>query len=297
MGRTVSEPENQLSLKIADQNITFNSLAEFEFALSGRTDVPSRKIAELVALTPAELKSEAQSIKAVEQMFVDVLAKSIDEPGSVSQLLRDIDVHVFSQDHNWRDLMRSLNDKDETYDDLRRIALVKYMQYLRSRQDIIKQTYAVKKQEASGQSGDAPASRPVDGEPPGVKDTVIFDTAVMEVDSDATRDFSRIPKGEAIHLNLGENEILPIRLSKHPFRLVRDEGFRMVDDQERSHELQFGKNIVGRDSVCNVVLDSDYRDVSRVHLMLELSDENRLRLTDLSSHGTYIPRRFFHIPE
>lgn len=282
-----SEP---LSLEIGEQKITFHSLSEFEFAMSGRTDVPSRKIAELVALTGAELKKEAKAIKAVEQMFVDVLAKSIDEPGTISELLRQIDVHVFSQDHHWRDLMRSLNEKTTDYDDLRRIALVKYMQYLRSRQDVIKQTYAVKKRESRASTSNTSATN--DKNMSGMRDTVIFDTVVAEQDKDTTRDFTRLPKGESVHLKLHPQEIVPLRLSKHAFHIVHDENLRLIDDHEQAHPLKRGKNVVGRDSICNIVLDSAYRDISRVHLMIEVSSEDTVRITDLSSHGTYVPRRF-----
>ena len=286
----MSAPEQNLSLEIGEQTITFNSLGEFEFAMSGRTDVPSRKIAELVALTGDELKKEAKAIKAVEQMFVDVLAKSIDEPGTISDLLRQIDVHVFSQDHHWRDLMRSLNDQGEQYDDLRRIALVKYMQYLRSRQDVIKQTYAVKKRE--NRANNSATSNTNESNPADMRDTVIFDTVVAEQDKDQTRDFTRLPKGESVHLMLHPREIVPLRLSKHAFHLVHDDSLKLIDDHEQAHELKRGKNVVGRDNVCNIVLDSVYRDVSRVHLMIEVSAEDNVAITDLSSHGTYVPRRF-----
>lgn len=280
-----------LSLEIGDQTITFNSLGEFEFALSGRTDVPSRKIAELVALTRPELKKEAKAIKAVEQMFVDVLAKSIDEPGTIADLMREIDVHVFSQDHQWRDLMRSLNEQTTEYDDLRRIALVKYMQYLRSRQDVIKQTYAVKKRES--RPGDTKDNSQVNEKiPAAMRDTVIFDTVVVEQDADRTKDFTRLPKGESVHLKLNPSEMIPLRLSKHAFHLVHDSAIKLVDDQNETYMLKRGKNVVGRDGVCNIVLDSVYRDVSRVHLMLEVSEQDMIRITDLSSHGTYVPRRF-----
>lgn len=286
----MSSTSDSLSLEVGEQTITFNSLGEFEFALSGRTDVPSRKIAELVALTGAELKKEAKAIKAVEQMFVDVLAKSIDEPGTISELMREIDVHVFSQDHKWRDLMRSLNEKPTDYDDLRRIALVKYMQYLRSRQDVIKQTYAVKKRD--GRASDTKERSQANEKASGLRDTVIFDTVVAAQDVDTTRDFTRLPKGESVHLKLNPKEIVPLRLSKHAFHLVYDTALKLVDDQNESHPLQLGKNIVGRDSVCNIVLDSIYRDVSRVHMMVEVSQQDDVRITDLSSHGTYVPRRF-----
>ena len=102
-----------LSLEVGGQTISFSTLAEVEFALSGRTDVPAKKIAEMVGLTLQELRTEAKAIKNVEQQFVEVLSKSIEEPGSITKYLEQLDAHVFSQDHHWRDIMRSLSNKDK----------------------------------------------------------------------------------------------------------------------------------------------------------------------------------------
>lgn len=292
-----------LTLEIAGQEISFSTLAEVEFALSGRTDVPAKKIAEMVGLTPQELKKEAKAIKNVEQQFVEILSRSIEEPGSIAKYLRDVDVHVFSQDHHWRDIMRSLDQKDQSYDELRRVALVKYMQYLRSRQDVIKQTYKVKKRERElleEQHGDTttredPAAEG-DGEEaaiPGLKDTVIFDTVIIEQQADKTSEFSRLPKGEAVNISLGPGQRVNMRLSKHSFQLANDSGsYAIIDDQDREYPLQDGKNIIGRDSVCNVVVDNVYRDVSRIHSIIEPLGDNQVRFTDLSSHGTFLPHRY-----
>lgn len=290
-----------LTLDVAGQEISFSTLAEVEFALSGRTDVPAKKIAEMVGLTLQELKKEAKAIKNVEQQFVEVLSRSIEEPGSITEYLRNMDVHVFSQDHHWRDIMRSLNDKDASYDELRRVALVKYMQYLRSRQDVIKQTYKIKKRERQlleGHSGDIDskenaAARDEDSGIPGLRDTVIFDSVIIEQQADKTSEFSRLPKGEAINIDLGAGQKVNVRFSKHAFQFANDGGsYAIIDDQERQYPLQEGKNIVGRDSVCNVVVDNIYRDVSRIHLIIEPLDDGKVRFTDLSSHGTFLPHRF-----
>jgi len=34
------------------------------------------------------------------------------------------------------------------------------------------------------------------------------------------------------------------------------------------------------------------RDISRMHMVIEEADTNTLYLTDLSSHGTYIPAKY-----
>jgi len=291
-----------LSLDIAGQEISFSTLAEVDFALSGRTDVPAKKIAEMVGLTLQDLRKEAKAIKNIEQQFVEVLSRSIEEPGSITKYLQNLDVHVFSQDHHWRDIMRSLDEKDQGYDELRRIALVKYMQYLRSRQDVIKQTYKVKKRERQlleGQLGDtgsgdnAARSDSEDSGISGLKDTIIFDSVIIEQQEDKTSEFSRLPKGEAVNFNLGPGQRVNVRFSKHAFQLSNDSGtYTVIDDQNREHPLQEGKNIIGRDSVCNVVVDNVYRDVSRIHLIIEPLENNQVRFTDLSSHGTFLPRRY-----
>ena len=285
-----------LTLHIAGQGVSFSTTAEFEFALAGRTDVPTKKLTELIGLSIDELKREAKNIKAIERQFVDVISKSVEKPSSISRFLREIDPHVFSQDHNWRDIILALNNKDEEYDELRRIALVKYMQYLTSRQDVIKQTYTIVRREqklleknqqakGSGKKSSDPAEEPK----PGLRDTVIFDSVVIEQQTDTSRKFTRLPKGEAINVDLGSNNSFELRLSKHVFRFERGDTYDIVDDQGRRQSLQDGKNIVGRDSVCNIVIDNAYRDVSRLHLLIEPQPDGRIRFTDLSSHGVYLP--------
>jgi hypothetical protein len=40
--------------------------------------------------------------------------------------------------------------------------------------------------------------------------------------------------------------------------------------------------------VCNVVVNSGHRDVSRLHMIVEQLAPGQVRLTDLSSHGTFV---------
>ena len=67
-----------IELIVGEQNLTLNSLTDFEFSLAGRTSVPSKKITEMVKCSLAELKNEARSIKEIERRFVSVLSKSIE---------------------------------------------------------------------------------------------------------------------------------------------------------------------------------------------------------------------------
>lgn len=279
-----------LKLNVAGQEIAFNTLAEFEFCLTGRTEVPSRKLSELITLGPDELKREAKSIKAVEKQFVDILSKAIENQESIAKHLDHVDAHVFSQDHNWRDIMMALQGRDHEYDELRRIALVKYMQYLASRQEVIKYTYSVKKLKGKSRPRDDAEAAEAAG-PGALRETVILDSVVLEQPpKQEAAEFSRLPKGEAVAFPMPPSGRIEVRLSKHVFHLeAGGEGLELVDANGERHELMRGKNIIGRDTVCNVAVDSSFRDVSRMHLIVERMDDGNVRMTDLSAHGTFIP--------
>lgn len=283
-----------LAVSVGGQTVTFNSLAEFEFSLAGRTDVPSKKIADLMLLATPDLKKEAQHIKAIEQQFVDVLSREMETPGSITAYLREMDPHVFSQDHHWRDIMTSLREKDSDYNELRRIALVKYMQYLTSRQEVIKHTYSIKKQAAKKRAvQEEMLDTKVMSEPPNgqgaMRETVILASQVIAPEPKKKDLFTRLPKGEAVIIRVGHGQSIDIMLSKHSFRLKANDELCLLDEDGNTYKIQDGKNIVGRDTVCNIVLDPNLRDISRLHLIIERLAADSLRFTDLSSHGTFLP--------
>lgn len=280
-----------LALTINGEEITFSTLNEFEFALGGRTNVPATKLADLIMLAPSDLKREAKSIKSVEKRFVDILSRSIEQPGEIGKLVREIDIQVFSNDYEWRAIFKALNQQDEEYDELRRVAVVKYMQYLRSRQDVIKQTYKVKMRESGAKRDDTgEGSTALEDTKDFLKETSIFDSISIEPPADSTESpYWRLPKGEAVRVRPRPGAEFEFRLSKHVFTFRYAKPMVIIDQSGVQHELTDGKNIIGRDAVCNVVLGNGLRDVSRMHMIIEPHDDDSLRVTDLSSHGTFLP--------
>ena len=53
-----------LTLTIGGEEISFSSLAEFEFALGGRTNVPATKLADLIMLAPRRIKARGQEYQS-----------------------------------------------------------------------------------------------------------------------------------------------------------------------------------------------------------------------------------------
>ena len=286
-----------ISLEIADQTLNFNSELEFEFALNGRTSVPARKFSDLFSLSLKQLKSEAATIKEVEKRFVNILSEAFENPGIIERSLRELDAMIFSSDHGWREIISALNEGGEELNPFRRLALVKYMQYLASRQDMIKYVYSEKSKQVSEESVEAQDFSEGDA----MKSTIILDqtviaakpkTADLDAEDADPNALERLPKGEVVEIQLLPGKEVPIQLSKHVCYLVGGESTEFIDNDGKKHTLINGRNVVGRDSVSTIPLKSDSRDISRMHLIIEKKDTHRILLTDISSHGTFIPAKF-----
>ena len=278
-----------VELHVGEQILKFCSLSDFEFSLSGRTSVPSNKITGMVKFSVDELKKEALTIKGIEKRFVAMLSKSIEEPTSINRALREMDPQIFSQDYGWRNIIGSLNEGGEELDKFRRIALVKYMQYLSSRQEIIKYLYSEKKRHGKEKvNADAENGTSVD-----FKDTLVLEHTLFEAlpHGGQNGEMERMPKGEAISLSSSQGKEYEILLSKHKCKITIGDNIQFVDPDGRNYTLKQGRNVIGRDSVSTVMLDPAMRDISRLHLVIEIDPENRLQLTDMSAHGTFMAAR------
>jgi hypothetical protein len=277
-----------LQLKIGEQTISFMSIADFEFCLSGKTSVPSSKITAMVKCTPKQLQTEAHTIKDIEKRFVSILTRSIEDTNSISRSLKELDTSIFSQDHSWRNIIAALNEGGDEFNPFRRVALVKYMQYLSSRQEIIKYLYSEKKK-PTAEKQDSVDNNLIDDEQ--FKDTLVFENTIFQPNSNSKIDgeFERMPKGESVVAILKPNERIIIMLSKHKCEIESNGKICFIDQSNRKHTLDIGRNVIGRDVTSTVAIDPSLRDVSRMHLVIENLGNNSLQLTDLSSHGTYIP--------
>jgi hypothetical protein len=145
-------PIDGLDINIDGDRYVFQSPQDFEFALNGRTSLPAPKIAALSRLSDDELLREAEAIRAVEQRFAEALSGTLEDITSVGPFLRTMEPSIISQDNNWRSIIRALNGVDRMPETYKKIALVKYMQYLTSRQEVVKSLYANRQ---SGKAGEA----------------------------------------------------------------------------------------------------------------------------------------------
>ncbi|MFT5176000.1 MAG: hypothetical protein ACI8W7_004194 [Gammaproteobacteria bacterium] len=278
-----------LTLTINDRTLKFDSTGDFEFALASRTEVPAAKISDFVRFTPQQLLDEASSVRQVERYFVETLSRSIQEPGSIGYLLREMDMKMFSQDHEWRTMMQELTRQERRFNDYKQLALVKYMQYLASRQDVLKGIYTHKVTSGVNPEPDADPMQQ-----PEFRQTLIFDVSTPVVDSEqpneavAPSHLVRLPRGESTNLRATESRMIELVLSRHSFRLRTGSNPMLVDDEDSEYPLRPGRNVLGRHPDSDVMVDAAYRDVSRTHAIVDVRDNGDVIVTDLSSHGTFV---------
>lgn len=280
-----------LELIIDGEPHVFQSPREFEFALAGRTSLPTRKIAALSRLSDDGLLRETEAVRAVEQRFEDALSGALDDITTVGPVLRTMESSLISQDNSWRSIIEALNDVENVPETYKKIALVKYTQYLASRQEAVKILYANRHQRGADDidtGNESGVYRPTAR----LRETMLIDlNAIPEMERHEAS-FSRLPKGETVEVNLEEHRTIDLLLAKHQCQILLRDKLLFVDETGHNSELRTGRNVVGRDASSDVVIDASLRDVSRKHLIVESDGVRQIKLTDISSHGTSLPPRY-----
>ena len=276
-----------ITLRIGAIQTSFASSEEFEFALAGRIGLPASRIKLLVSAPSEALKKEVEGIRQMERKLTEAVSVAAGDEGAIGELFKELDLSVISQDNDWRAIINALYGLDSSSDEFRRVGLVKYLQYLAARRDVVQTLYASR--QAKQPTSPPPKPVPTTQE---FKETVLLDLTSLVSTAKNRDQFGRLPKGETVDISLATNQSLTVILAKHRFSIVRHDKFRFIDESGRNIALRKGKNIVGRDHTSDVVVDSEFRDVSRKHLIVETDEPEVIRLTDISSLGTSIPHEY-----
>lgn len=276
----------ELTLRVGANTYRFDTLADFEFAMYGRTGLPASKIAALIELSDEALLREADGIRKVEQRFSEVLFRALQGSARVGSFLQKMDLAMISQDNQWRLIIEALNRLDADREGHKRVALAKYVQYLFARQEVIASISAYRqRQNSPRRTHSCDSAHSAD-----LKDTQLFDlTGALELREPW---LDRLPKGETIDIPFVRNQAVALRLGRHNFSLVGRDNLRFMGEEGEQYVLVPGRNIIGRDASADVVVNASYKDVSRKHLIIETDGSRIARLTDISSLGTFIPSEY-----
>jgi uncharacterized protein (DUF1778 family) len=276
-------PALEIDLNGAD--VRFRSAQDFEFSLAGRTSIPADKISRLVSMSDGDLLREAEGIRKLEKRFSEILSAAMQAAADVGPILKALDMSLVTQDNDWRTIIEALNGSAPRFEEYKRLALVKYMQYLRARQDVIRTLYAQRQQNRAEVATQIHAG----GGSGKMRETLIFDLSEGVPDGSDESGMRRLPKGETVSLQLAKGGAVNLMLVRHACNIRRDaEGLVFTDDTGNETPLGTGRFAVGRDGDCEIPLHPEYRDISRKHLIVEVDGTGKISLTDVSSLGTFI---------
>lgn len=133
-----------LRLTLNGHQLLYKSVDDFSFAIESRTSVPAERFHNLLARTPQELWAEAESIKSVEKNLVDILEDALCDASACGPAIQGLGLQIFSKDHDWRTLMQARNEQSEHHEGSKRLALIKYIQYLGARQEVLRLIFKMK---------------------------------------------------------------------------------------------------------------------------------------------------------
>ena len=286
----MSHPE-PLRIDLAGRSLTFVDLDDLRFALESKADVPAVKARDLQKLDTAELHRQAVDIRKVENRLIEILGDTYGEPLGIDNKLRELDPRIFTEDHNWRDLIRALTPLSATFADFKRVALLAYLNYLGARQALLGELHELRN--ANGQAK-APAASLTSIAPDRMGETTVFMAALPagsepppRIDGDP---YVRLERCVPVQVGIAAGEEVSLKLSNHPFRLRGGEALTLIDEHGTESRLPEGRALIGRAPENDVAVDANHRSVSRKHLVVD-KNAGQVYLTDLSSLGTFVDAR------
>ena len=277
-------PSHDLSISIEGQQFHFQSPAELDLALTPRTEVPAALLRQVGKMSDDALRDDLALTKAVHKKLTHMLLRAMETGLVLSQVWREIDLSKIYEEHQWQPILYALSDPQAVTDAYRQVAMVKYLQYLKNRRETLQDLQRERGRAQSHGPLDHAPSRAMPA-PTAVVDDVTF-TSMQR-----SNEYSRLPPRHSVELTLTPGEPVTLFLAHRRMRLVvNEEGAVLTDDSGLTVPIQEGRLVIGRSTDCDVVLRDAPADVSRKHLMIETGGQE-VRLTDLSSHGTYVPKR------
>lgn len=280
--------QRPLVLRISGCTLKFNSPCELEFALRGRIGLPATKIAHLASLPDNALLKQAEAVRDLERRVKERVARPGPNQAAVHHLLLDLDPSFISRDHDWRSIMQVLRNTDLFYAPYKQVACEAYAQYLSARRAIIKTIHRDRQLQRQTLNARINASNELSSLPK-IKERLLFDLSEFDEVKPEEKGFSRLPKGKAVEIHLESKQVITLMLGRHRFSLAANSNLRFIDANGAAAILSPGRTTVGRDADSDIVINTTFKDVSRNHLLIETLEPQLIKLTDLSSFGTFVP--------
>ena len=304
-----------LHIDIKNQSFSFNSVEDFRAFLAGKTEIPASKMQEMLKRNDLHLNEEIKQLSKVEATINEKLAATIRDPKTIDSYLDGATMVRFSQDYDWRQIMFELSKQSTDYSEYKLEAVTYYLKYLRSRIGLARTILKDKVGHAPGEDGDKTrilsntmetrAITPEELQAAQAESDAIekekFAQTSAAISPDEEKpvpsEFKRIPRGQTVIVDGSAAAMMPMKIASRKFVLdLTGNTPTLMSKSGDTYPLKQGENLIGRSTKCSIILNPEFVDVSRQHLIVELYPDNTLHFTDLSSSGTQLPVHMIKLP-
>lgn len=267
-------------LRMGSREIRAGSSRELRAALMGLSAVTPARMAELGAMGDRALALRASALDDLGARVTASLAQRDADPASLLARLHAEDTPL---DRHWADALSSARTWSDARGEYQRALLEALVEHLAGERDCVRTLLANR-----ARPGMAVAAEPDTA----TRQHLVFDAAALAGDAPAGLEFNRMPKGDPLEIAMSAGQAVQIMLAQHRFLVVSGTPWLLVDEFGEDCKLRAGRNVVGRSTECDAMVHDTYRAISRRHAVLETEGTALLRLTDISSLGTFVPRAY-----
>ena len=270
-----------LRLDISGNWQTFQSEAQYSDYLAERIEMSAGRIEDLTTLDGHGVQRELRHTRRSHQNAVDLLVRAMETHTRLRYLWGILDVGKVPDEHDWPSILFAVGSADNASEPALRLTLTYYVHYLEARREIL---------ESMGREWRSAALRGGSARPVTPKAMRSDLSPVSRFTTRRNELYARLPRRRAVNLDMAARRQVILYMARNRFILRLEDGYIQLQQQDGLiHTLKIGRNMVGRSAQCEVCVDSGHSDISRQHLLIEVAEGSQVRLTDLSSRGSYMP--------
>jgi len=276
--------ERGVVLRMGAREIRADSTRDLRATLMGLSAVTPARMAELGVMSDRALALRAA---ALDELGARVSAALAQRDADAADLLARLHTEDTPLDRHWADALAGARAWGAGRGEYQRTVLEALVEHVAGERDCAR-TLLANRARPPGGAGQAIASESESGP----RQRLVLDAAALAGDPSAGLEFNRMPKGDPLEIAMSAGQAVQIMLAQHRFLVIAGTPWLLVDEFGEDCKLRPGRNVVGRSTECDALVHDSYRAISRRHAVLETEGTRLLRITDISSLGTFVPRAY-----
>ena len=268
-----------VSLRLAGREVRARRASDLREALMPHVPVSAARIAELGSTEDPALAARVAALEQVGAGIAKALADGTDPLAAVADTGTALE-------RPWPDALSAARDWRDGRAPFRRALADALLAHVGAERECLRTLLANRSR------APAPGSETSIDVDASMRQRLVFDPAAIAGEDGNGVEFNRMPKGDPLEIPMRDGQALELMLAQHRFLIVSGTPWLLIDELGEDIRLKPGRNVVGRSVDCEAVVHDSYRAISRRHAVLETEGTALLRITDISSLGTFVPRGY-----